>query len=54
MIFDRDTYLCLKEVVRLIGEGQSWDALEVLRRNVDNDDLKYAISVAQIEAKKPW
>lgn len=49
-----EMYLCLKEVVRLIGEGQSWDALETLRRNVDNDDLKYAISAAQIEVQKPW
>jgi len=54
MAIDNATYRILVEVVDLIGEGQPWDALEIMRRKIDDDDLKYVVSVAQSKLPKPW
>ena len=42
------------EAVRLIGEGEVSDALEILRRNVDDEGLRHAIEMAQFKVEMPW
>lgn len=42
------------EAVRLIGEGKHWDALEILRRNVDDVGVRQAIELAQFKVEMPW
>jgi hypothetical protein len=42
------------ESVRLIGEGKHWDALEILRRNVDDEGVRQAIELAQFKVEMPW
>lgn len=42
------------EAVRLIGEGKHWDALETLRRSVDDTAVRNAIEVAQFKVEMPW
>ena len=44
----------LVEVVRMIGDGKNWDALEILRRNVDDEGLRHAIEMAQFKVEMPW
>ena len=44
----------LIEAVTLIGDDKLWDALEILRRNADDDALRNAIELAQFKVDVPW
>lgn len=42
------------EAIRLIGDGKHWDALEILRRHVNDDGVRNAIELAQFKVEMPW
>ena len=51
MEYDRNTIL---EVVRLIGDGKNWDALELLKRETTDEGALHAIDMAQFEVELPF
>lgn len=44
----------MSEVVRLLGEGKVWDALEILRRATADGEMKRDIDMAQFRVELPW
>ena len=48
------THETIEEFCRLLNDGDTWGALEVLRRETDDKGLAQTLAEAQTKAGFPW